>query len=216
MPISTTTHVRRYLDVADQDAQALDLLQRALRASSRDRDEWPATRRIEQWTLAQLELLGVEVDHALTNDDVLDVLASAHLVASRVPPPHRRARARRVHRSVAALIDSLEPDFIPELLRDTRRREATSAAFAARLAESRRGVVDLITTATAARGEILDSLPAEVATDPDRPVALREAQAGAVVVGVFVVILLVAVTIAWIAYNDPAKDPESEDEDNEE
>ena len=212
-PISTATHVRRYLDVADPDAQALNLLMRALRASTRDRDDWPATRRIEEWIMAQLDLLGVEVDDALTHDDVLDVLASVHLVASRVPPPHRRARARRIYRTVAALLDSLEPDFIPELLRDTRRRKATSAAFAANLAQSRRAVVELITGATAAGGEVIDSMPAEVAADPDRPVTLRAAEAGAVVIGVLVVILVVAVTVAWIAYNDPAKDPESEDEE---
>lgn len=215
MPTSTATHARRFLDVADLDAQTLDLLRAALRSTTRNRAAWPTLERLEEWTTAQLELLDVDPDGALNDEKVLDVLASVHLVAARVPAQFRRRSAIRFHHGVAAVLDSLEPDFTLELLKETRWRKEDDPVFAAELAVSRRAVVNLLRRALALHAGVVESVPAEVADDPHRPSVLRAA-GGEVAIAVFVIVLVVMVTIAWIAYNDPAKDPESEGEEDEE
>ncbi len=216
VPLSTATHVRRFLNITDLDGQALDLLSAALRSTTKNRAGWPTLQRLEQWTTAQLERLGVDPDDALGNDDVLDVMASVHLVTSRVPAQFRRPSASRFQHGVAALLDLLEPDFIPELLKETRRRKEADPIFAADLAQSRRAVVNLARRASALRAKMIESLPAEIADDPDRPVTLREEQEGEIALAVFVIVLVVTVVISWIAYNDPSKDPESEEDEDEE
>lgn len=217
MPTQTAVHVRRLFDLANLDAQALDLFRASLRLTARNRVSWPTHERVQRWTAEQLQRLGIEADQALTDERVLDMMAGIHVVAGRVPAQVRRRSAFGFHNAVAAVLDSIEPDFLDELLKETRRREKNDPAFAAELAQSRRAVASLQKRASAIQTRVVESVPADVADDPDLPVVLaREEDSSAeVAIGVFVVLLVVVVTIWYIANSDPSKDGEGFEEDDE-
>jgi uncharacterized protein (DUF2236 family) len=210
VPLSTETHARRFLNVGDLDAQAMDLLPAAMRWT-KEQDGWPTLKRIEDWTTAQLRQLGVQLRDAPRNNDVLDVMASIHLVARRVPGRLRRPSARRA-RYVAAFLDSLEPDFIPELLKETRRRKRADRTFAAELNQSRGAVEDFVRQASELRAETRASLPSESADVPDRPVALQDTDDAAIMFAVVGWALLIGGLIISWATSDPGKDAEDDDE----
>jgi hypothetical protein len=203
-----STHARDFLNIADTETAAHDLLETTLRLAVRNRAARGTLRSVERWTRDQLELLGIAPDRAIENQDVLDLLAAAEVVAARVPARLPGRPATRLHFRVAALLDGLEPDFVPELLQETRRRSADEPAFAARLREARRAVVDRVRALGTLRREIASTVPDEQADDPGFPVVLTRAnsQAEEVAVGVFVAVLVVMVVIAWIASEDPAKE----------
>ena len=71
--------------------------------------------------------------------------------------------------------------------------------------------------ASAIQTRVVESVPADVADDPDLPVVLaREEDSSAeVAIGVFVVLLVVVVAIWYIANSDPSKDGEGFEEDDE-
>jgi hypothetical protein len=200
-------HARGFLDLADPDASALDTFETALRAAARSRAGRAALRGLENWTRTQLGLLGVTTEKALESDDVLDLLAAVRLVAMKAPLQSRRGSPRRFHHRLPALLDGLEADFVPELLKEIRRRTAADAGWARQIADSRRAVTKLHAAAEAVRGELVASLPPDVADDPQLPEILRDSQeeAAAGAIAVFVVVLVAVVTAWWIAGEDPAK-----------
>jgi hypothetical protein len=205
---SAVTHARSFLDTVDPDASAVELVDAALRPKVPDRATWRTVRRIEEWSLDQCKSLGVEPAEALKREEVLDVIAAVRLVTTTRPASLRGLSIPGFRHRAAALLDSLEPDFVPVLLKETRRRMAADPAFAAAIADARGGIAPLRRRAERLLREVRGAVGDEFADDPDLPVALQRAdddQAGEVAVGIFVVILLVVVTVWWIATNDPAK-----------
>jgi hypothetical protein len=215
VPLSTETHVRRFVNIADPDEEVVDQVRVALRSTARTRASWPTLKRLQEWTTAQRELLSIDSDDVLSNDDVLDLMASVRLVAIRAPAQFRRRPAGRFHRSIDGLLDSLEPDFVPELLKETRRRRDADPVFAAELAQSRRAVEGLVRRVSVLRAEVIESLPTEVADDPDRPVTLREESEGEVLISVVMIIFGIMLVWHFIASNDPSKESEDDNENGE-
>jgi hypothetical protein len=202
------THARSFLDAVDPDAAALDLLDSALRSAAPDRASWRTLRIVEQWGFEQLDRLGVQPAEALERDEVLDVLAAVRLVTTTRPARLRRLSVPRFRHRVAALLDTLEPEFVPELLQETRRRMAVDPAFAAALADARDGIAPVRRRAERLLREVRDSVGDEFEGDPDLPVVLQRAaddEAFEVAVAVFVIVLVVVAVATWIASEDPAK-----------
>jgi hypothetical protein len=195
MPVSTPTHVRRFLNVADEDTAALDLMRSIVRSAVRSRAGWKTLRSLEEWTSEQLKLLDVEADQALSSADVLDVFAAVRLVTRRAPARPRPRSARQLRFAIAAVLDTLEPDFIPELLKQTRQRVASDDTFAAELAESRAEIERLIPRVAALREDELAAAPTTLTEDSGAPVVLLTG------VEVFVVIVLTAILLAPIVVN---------------
>jgi hypothetical protein len=131
---------------------------------------------------------------------VLDVLAAVRLVATKLPVAARPRAAARTRYRFAALLDSLEPDFVPELLKETRRRISKDPTFAADIAESRGGVTKLHGRVDALRREVAGTVHAELADDPDLPLVLRANDQQDEVIGIIVVVLVLAATAVWYAY----------------
>ena len=200
-------HARGFLTIGDPDASSLDAFAAALGRAARSRNEWPALQRVERWTRTQLGVLGVAPERAMESDDVLDVLAAVGLVAARAPTQGRRPSQRQLLHRLAAILDGLEPDFVPELLKETRHRMADEAEFSAQIADSRRAVTKLSRSAQARGRELATTIPPELEEDPELPSVLRsqEDEAG-VFIGVFVVVLVLVVVAWWIAGEDPGKD----------
>lgn len=205
---SPATHARSFLDTVDPDAGSLELLDTALRAAAPDRASWRVLRRVEEWGFEQLERLRVQPAEALERDEVLDVLAAVRLVTTTRPARLRRLSVPAFRHRVATLLDTLEPDFVPELLRETRRRMAADPAFAAAMVDARGGIAPLRRRAERLLREVRDSVGDQFADDPDVPVVLQRAaddEAFEVAVAVFVIVLVVVAVATWIASEDPAK-----------
>jgi len=208
MPSSAARHARAFLDSADPDAMSLDLMERALRSSARDRRGRATLRNLERWTVDQLELLGVKPARALESDEVLDMLAATWLVARRVPVEFLRRSGPQFHHEIAALLDALEPDFVPELLKETRRRMAADPEYAAEIVDTRRAVERLRRRAEAVQRRVVASVQEDLAdTDDQLPVVLRRAAADdlEVPVAIFVIVCVAVAVWHYISSNDPAK-----------
>jgi hypothetical protein len=121
---SASSHARDLLNVASPDTAALDILNSLLRTATHDRATGRALLAVERWTVDQLELLEVKPEDALSDDKVLDLLAAVRVVTTHLPAPIRRQTSARLGRLMAAALDELEPDFVPELLKETRQRMA--------------------------------------------------------------------------------------------
>lgn len=205
---SGAIHARSFLDAVDPDAAALRLVDSALRAAAPDRASWRTLRSVERWGLEQLERLGVQPAHALERDEVLDVLAAVRLVTTTRPARLRLLSVPRFRNQVATLLDTLEPDFVVELLRETRRRMAADPRFAAAIADAREGIAPLRRRAERGLREVRESVGDRFAGDPDLPIVLERAaddDAFEVGVAVFVIVLVVVAVATWIASEDPAK-----------
>jgi hypothetical protein len=198
-------HARDFLNFADPETAAIDLLETALRSAVRDRAGRRTLRRVEQWTIAQLELLGVEPDQALESDDLLDLVAAARLVAIRLPVGTRRRSARRLRDRAALRLDQLEHDFVPELLKETRRRIADNPTFAADIADSREAVPNLLQRLDTLRGEVAATVPED---DPDVPEVLQN-------VILFTVLLIALLVTGTMVVMDDELYEEKESDDDE-
>jgi hypothetical protein len=207
MPSSAARHARAFLDTADPDAMALDLMERALRSSARDRSGRATLRDLERWTVDQLKRLGVKPAKALESDEVLDVLAATWLVSRRVPVELLRRSGQQFHHEIAALLDALEPDLVPELLEETRRRMAADPEYAAEIADTRRAVERLRRRAEAVQRRVVASVQKDLDTDDQRPVVLQSAKADdlELPVAVFVIVCVAVAVWHYISSNDPAK-----------
>jgi len=208
MTSSAARHARAFLDSADPDAMALDLVEGVLSSSARDRAGRGTLRELERWTVEQLEQLGVKPAKALESEEVLDVLAATLLVSRRAPVELLRRRGAQFHYGIAALLDSLEPDFVPELLKETRRRMADDAEYAAEISDTRRAVERLRRRAEAVQRRVVDAAEQDLATETQRPVVLRAAQDDEgfeVGVAVFVIVCVAVAVWDFVRRNDPAQ-----------
>jgi hypothetical protein len=208
MTSSAARHARAFLDSADPDAMALDLVEGALSSSARDRAGRGTLRELERWTVEQLEQLGVKPAKALESEEVLDVLAATLLVSRRAPVELLRRRGAQFHYGIAALLDSLEPDFVPELLKETRRRMADDAEYADEISDNRRAVERLRRRAEAVQRRVVEAAEKDLATETQRPVVLRAAQDDEgfeVAVAVFVIVCVAVAVWDFVRRNDPAK-----------
>jgi hypothetical protein len=164
--------------------------------------------------MAQLELLDVDTEQVLTSPAVLDVFASVRLVTKRAPARLRPRSGLQLRFTIAALLDTLEPDFIPELLKQTRQRAAGDSIFAAQLAESRAEIERLIPKVAALREAELAAVSTELEDHDDPPVVFLTDEEGAKLGLAVVIVLFVVLTVAaWIASEDPGKDDEAEEDD---
>jgi hypothetical protein len=190
-------HAERFLRIADPDATSLDLLEGILRWAVTDDEAQGALRRLEHWTRKQLELLGVNPDAALTDDKVLDLLAATRLVTLRIPVENSRALSSGFARRLVALLDGLEPQFLPELLTEVRRRVAGDARFADDIAGWRQSIVVLQARSAALRRDIVQSEKFQSALSSDPPLVMRadEGQAGGIVPVIIIVVVLV---VSWL------------------
>jgi hypothetical protein len=208
MPSSAARHVRAFLDSADPDAMALDLVERVLDSTARDRAGRGTLRDLERWTVDQLNLLGVKPAKALESEEVLDVLAATWLVSRRAPVELLRRRGPQFHYGISALLDALEPDFVPELLKETRRRMTADPEYAAEISDTRRAVERLRRRAEAVQRRVVDAVEQDLATETQRPAVLQSAQDDEgfeVGVAVFVIVCVAVAVWDFVRRNDPAK-----------
>jgi hypothetical protein len=195
---SASTHARDFLNIADPDTAAHDLLDSALRSAVRDRASRRSLRSVEQWTFDQLQLLGVKSAQALSDDKVLDVLAAIRLVTAKLPINPRGRSTERFANRVAVLLDGLEPGFVPELLNETQRRIADEPGYAAKIADARVAMKEVHRSVNALRREVVDTIPPELADDPDLPIVLRQDDGGQdeATISILAVAFVIALTAA--------------------
>lgn len=199
---SARAHARNLLDVASPSTAGVELLNSLVQTAIRDRTTGRAFRNVEQWMLDQLELLGVQPEEALSDDSVLDLLAAIHVVTIHLPRRVRRRPPASFGLHIAAVLDELEPDFVPELLKETRRRIADDPSFAREMADSRGTILELRDRSDAIRAEVVGPIPEQIASDTDQPLIVQTAA-----VGVFPIIAFAFIIIGgFIIWNERKDD----------
>lgn len=192
-------HARRFLRIADPDVIALDLLEGVLRWAVTDDEAREALRRIERWTREQLELLDVAPDAALADEKVLDLLAATRWVTVRTPVENPRTLPSGFGRHLVGVLDGLEPQFVPALLDEIRRRRAGDTRFADEIAGWRQSIAGLHERSAALRRDVVRTREFQSKLPSDPPLVMRgdDGDVGVVIaVVVTVVVLLVSYFVA--------------------
>ncbi len=157
----------------------------------------------------QLRQLGVKPEAAAKDEDILDALAVALLLLDRTPVTASAQTVMRIRpRQVQATLDSIEPDFVPQMIAEARRRAKLSPAFARRLEEARAQVYAALSEAVpSVRKRAVGDIPDDLADDPKAPIIIaRDDSPVPILIGVVVGLLYTW----WLSDNMPKADDDGD------